>query len=272
MELFSEEEYEQLLISIRLVYGYDFTGYASLSLQRRINQFMSHHAIKQVPDLAKVLMASESLFAEFVQFLSVTVTEMFRDPDFYKSLREKIISRLTSYPTLKIWLAGCATGQEVYSVLILLKEEGLLDRCILFATDINQQSLHVAKQGIYPFPNIGNYHHNYTESGGKQDFSQYYTRHQESVLFKRSLIRNTVFSAHNLATDQSFNEFQLIICRNVIMYFKKELQDKVIRLFYESLCPFGFLALGTKESLLFSAMKSDFSEIDRPQKIYQKRT
>lgn len=271
MEIYSEDEYEQFLINIRTVYGYDFTGYASSSLQRRINQFMDSRKITHLPDLEKFLVTTEPAFEEFIQFLSITVTEMFRDPGFYKNLREKIMNRLSSYPTLKIWLAGCATGQEVYSILILLKEEGLLNRCILFATDINQRSLHIARQGIYPLGYMKDYHQNYCESGGKQEFSHYYTTQHESVLFNRSLIQNTVFSAHNLASDQSFNEFQLIICRNVIMYFKKELQDKVIRLFHESLCPFGYLALGNKESLLFSSMQQGFLEIDRSQKIYQKR-
>jgi len=195
---------------------------------------------------------------------------MFRDPSFYKSLREKVLKRLATYPVVKIWLAGCATGEEAYSVAILLKEEGLLERSIIYATDINQKSLQIAKQGVYSLEGMKTYTSNYLNAGGKNSFSEYYKAKYGSALFEKSLSQNILFSPHNLATDKSFNEFQLIICRNVLMYFNQHLQDKVVDLFYESLCPFGFLGLGDKESLLFSGQKEKFEEIDRKEKIYMR--
>jgi chemotaxis protein methyltransferase CheR len=213
---------------------------------------------------------NEDTFEEFIRELSVTVTEMFRDPTFYKSLREKIIKRLATYPVIKIWIAGCATGEEVYSMAILLKEEGLLQRSIIYATDINQRSLQIAKDGIYPLASMKDYTTNYIRSGGTRPFSEYYLANYGSAIMDKSLRQNIVFSQHNLSLDRSFNEFQLILCRNVLIYFNQNLQDTVINLFHESLCTFGFLSLGNKESLLFTSKKSDFEEIDRKEKIFMK--
>jgi chemotaxis protein methyltransferase CheR len=167
-------------------------------------------------------------------------------------------------------MAGCATGEEVYSLAILLKEEGLLDRTIIYATDINQKSLQIAKEGIYPVENMKAYTANYIHSGGMESFSEYYKSKYNSVMFDKSLKQNIVFSPHNLTTDKSFNEFQLVICRNVLIYFNQQLQNRVINLFYESLCPFGFLGLGNKESLLFTDKKDFFEEIDRKERIFRK--
>jgi chemotaxis protein methyltransferase CheR len=217
-----------------------------------------------------MLLKDESVFVEFVQDLSITVTEMFRDPPFYKSLREKVIKRLATYPVIKVWIAGCATGEEVYSVAILLKEEGLLDRSIIYATDINQKSLYIAKEGIYSLETMKTYSENYLKAGGRELFSTYYRAKYNSVLFEKSLKENVVFSPHNLAADKSFNEFQLIICRNVLMYFNRNLQNRVLALFHDSLCHFGFLGLGDKESLLFSEKKDCFEETDKKEKIYMK--
>jgi chemotaxis protein methyltransferase CheR len=265
-----EKVYTELFETIRLKYGYDFTEYALSSVSRRVSRFMELKSINAIPELHDLLLTNSEEFEEFVQYLSVTVTEMFRDPLFFQSLRENVIRQLDSYPMIRIWIAGCATGQEVYSVAIMLLEEGLLDRSIIYATDINQQSLDVARKGIYPLSNMKTYVHNYLESGGKQEFSQYYTAHHGGVVFDRKLIDNVVFSAHNLATDGSFNEFQLIICRNVLMYFNPKLQDKAVRLFYNSLCPFGYLGLGNKESMLFSSYRDFFQHIDRKEKIFRK--
>jgi chemotaxis protein methyltransferase CheR len=265
-----QNEYKELLEAIRFVYGYDFTEYAGPTVKRRIAHFMNTHNIQSVDALGKVLLKDEVFFEGFVQQMSVTVTEMFRDPSFYKRLRDIAQQQLSTYPILKIWLAGCATGQEAYSVAIVLKEEGLLERSIIYATDINQQSLHTAKQGIYPLDSMKTYTKNYLDAGGTVEFSRYYTAHHNSALFNKTLNQNIVFAAHNLATDKSFNEFQLIICRNVIMYFNQQLQDKVIALFHESLTTFGFLGLGDKESLLFAEKKDAFEEIDRKEKIYRK--
>lgn len=271
MELnIDKKEYKELLESIRFIYGYDFTDYAEPSVKRRIVHFMEGRKIASIDKLGKILLKDEDTFEEFVQELSITVTEMFRDPFFYKSLREKVLKRLATYPVIKTWIAGCATGEEVYSLAIILKEEGLLERSIIYATDINQRSLQIAKQGVYSVRSMKTYTKNYDESGGKESLSIYYKASHNAVLFDHSLRQNVVFAPHNLATDKSFNEFQLIICRNVLMYFNQHLQDSVVGLFYESLCPFGFLCLGDKESLLFSERKNCFEEIDRNAKIYMK--
>lgn len=265
-----DKEYGELLESIRFAYGYDFTEYAEASVKRRMAHFMNNRSIETVHRLGKMLLKDERMFEEFVQELSVTVTEMFRDPGFYKSIRENVVKRLATYPIIKVWIAGCATGEEVYSLAILLKEEGLLDRSIIYATDINQKSLQIAKEGIYPVDRMKQYTQNYLQADGKNEFSQYYMAKYNSVMFDKSLRQNVVFSLHNLVIDQSFNEFQLITCRNVLMYFNRDLQDKVFDLFHESLCDFGFLGLGDKESLLFSAKKNSFEEIDRKEKLYRK--
>jgi chemotaxis protein methyltransferase CheR len=265
-----DKEYKELLEAIRFVYGYDFTEYATASVKRRILHFMGEAGIKAVDQLGKVLLRDEHVFEEFVQHLSITVTEMFRDPSFYRRLREIVDRQLRTYPAIKVWIAGCATGQEVYSVAIVLQEAGLLDRSILYATDINQQSLQLAKQGIYALDNMKAYTKNYLLAGGKGEFSKYYHASHNAAIFDRTLKQNVVFSPHNLATDQSFNEFQMILCRNVIMYFNQGLQNKVVELFYQSLCPFGFLGLGDKESLLFADRRTAFEEVDRKEKIYRK--
>jgi chemotaxis protein methyltransferase CheR len=267
---FDPNEYRELLDSIRLTYGYDFTDYNEQSIKRRIVHFMDGRDITTLTKLGQILMKDQYFFEEFLQNLSVTVTEMFRDPAFYKSLRANIIKRLATYPVIKIWIAGCATGEEVYSMAILLKEEGLLHRSIIYATDINQRSLQIAMQGIYPIENMKVYTANYLQAGGEEPFSEYYSAKYNSALFNQTLTQNVVFSAHNLAADKSFNEFQLIMCRNVLMYFNDTLKNRVIDLFYESLCHFGFLGLGDKESLLFSLKKNCFTETDKKQKIYMK--
>ncbi|MEI6948728.1 protein-glutamate O-methyltransferase CheR [Paraflavisolibacter sp. H34] len=260
-----------LLYSLRTVYGYDFTGYSEASIRRRISRFMEVSRIGSFGELEERLRREEPFFESFVQELTVNVTEMFRDPPFYKSLREKLVKRLATYPFLKIWVAGCSTGEEVYSLAILLLEEGLLDRSVIYATDINRRSLQAAKDGIFSLEQMKGYTANYQKAGGRRTFSDYYIARYNSVLFDRSLRQNIVFSVHNLAVDGSFNEFQLISCRNVLIYFNQGLQNRVIRLFYDSLCPLGFLALGNKESLLFSDKKPQFSEVDRKEKIFMKK-
>jgi chemotaxis protein methyltransferase CheR len=265
-----DREYKELLESIRLVYGYDFTDYAESSVRRRMTHFMMSHEIKTIDQLAKKILKDDSAFEEFVQELSITVTEMFRDPSFYQCIRKEVMKRLATYPVIRIWIAGCATGEEIYSMAIQLQEEGLLERAIVYATDINQRSLQIAKEGLYSLSNMQTYTNNYLKAGGKNEFSEYYVANHDSVLFDKSLSRNVIFSPHNLATDGSFNEFQLIICRNVLMYFNQSLQNKVVNLFYDSLCHFGFLGLGDKESLLFADKRNLFAETSRKEKIYMK--
>ena len=267
---YSQEELKEFLDTIKFMYGYDFTDYAEASIKRRIVNFMNVYKIHTLQDLSKLLLKDEAMFETFIQELSVTVTEMFRDPTFYKSLRTNVLERLATYPVIKIWIAGCATGEEVYSVAILMKEAGLLDKSIIYATDINQRSIQIAKEGLYSVENMKSYTANYNHAGGAHSLSEYYISKYNSVLFDKSLKQNIVFSPHNLAADKSFNEFQLIICRNVLIYFNQQLQNKVINLFYESLCSFGFLALGNKESLLFTDKKNDFEDVDKKERIFMK--
>jgi chemotaxis protein methyltransferase CheR len=265
-------ELKHLLESIRFGYGYDFTDYAEASVKRRVAHFMANKKISSIEDLGKLLLKDENEFEQFVQDITVNVTEMFRDPSFYKALREKVTDRLATYPFIKIWVAGCSTGEEVYSVAIWLKEEGLLHRSVIYATDINQKSLQLAKEGVFPIDCMKNYTTNYIKAGGKKSFSDYYMAKYGSVLLDKNLRQNIVFSVHNLAVDKSFNEFQLILCRNVLIYFNQSLQNRAINLFYDSLCPFGFLALGSKESLLFTDRRKDFDEVDKKEKIFIKNT
>jgi chemotaxis protein methyltransferase CheR len=264
------KELKELLESIRFVYGYDFTDYAEASVKRRIDHFMNTRKITALDQLGKMILQDEKLFEEFIQEVSVTVTEMFRDPVFYNSMRQNVMKRLATYPFIKIWIAGCATGEEIYSIAIVLMEEGLLNRSVIYATDINQKSLQIAREGIYSVENMKKHTANYQKAGGTKSFSEYYKAKYNSVIFDKSLKQNIVFAPHNLATDKSFNEFQLVMCRNVLIYFNQQLQNRVINLFYESLCPFGFLGLGNKESLLFSEKKKCFDEVDRKEKIFIK--
>ena len=265
-----DEEVKELLESIRFTYGYDFTEYAAASVKRRIRHFMTTHRFPSIHALSRSLLKEDTVFEQFIQQLTVNVTEMFRDPAFFKSLQENVIRRLATYPFIKIWIAGASTGEEVYSIAILLREAGLLERSVIYATDINQKALQTAKEGIYHLKNMKTYTSNYIKAGGRHSFSDYYKAQYDGALIDRSLKKNIVFSVHNLAVDRSFNEFQLISCRNVMIYFNRQLQDKTVDLFYESLCPFGFLALGNKESLLFAGSRPKFEEVDRNEKIFMK--
>jgi len=270
LPLIDPDQYTFLLDSVQQKYGYDFREYAESSVKRRVAYFMETYAIRSVADLTRSILNDDRLFDAFLQTVSVTVTEMFRNPSFFHSLRTHIIPRLATYPVIKIWIAGCATGQEVYSTAIILEEEKLLDRAIIYATDINQHSLHVAETGLYQKRNLEKYNRNYHEAGGKHELAKYYTIIGDTVQFQNELKRNIVFFFHNLVADQSFNEFQLIICRNVLMYFNTDLQNKVVDLFCESLCPFGFLGLGDKESLLLNKKPLCLEETDKREKLYRK--
>lgn len=266
----SEEEMMQLLSLIRDTYGYDFTSYSRASLLRRFNRCMSEAGINSAFELKYYLVNNKSNFDGFLQQLTVNVTEMFRDPLFFKSLRG-ILKRLDSYPILKLWHAGCSTGEEVFSMAILLHEEGLLERTKIYATDLNPLNLEKAKSGMIPLSYIKDYTANYRLSGGINDFSDYYTARYNKAIINTELRKNIVFGQHNLVTDAGFNEFQLVCCRNVLIYFEKELQGKVIKLFHESLSPRGYLALGIKESLLFSGMKNEFEIVDNTHKIFRRK-
>jgi chemotaxis protein methyltransferase CheR len=266
----SSDEFRKFFESIHSDYGYDFTNYQESSLMRRSISFMDHQKIDSLDTLGSMIKDDEYILEKFIQYLSITVTEMFRDPSFYYALRKKIMHALTVYSTIKIWIAGCATGEEAYSIAILLKENDLLDRTIIYATDINQQSLKIAREAIYPVANMKLYTANYITSGGERSFSEYYTTKYNFSMFDKSLRHNIVFAPHNLAVDQTFGEFQCILCRNVLIYFNQQLQNRVINLFYQSLSNAGFLGLGSKETLLFTDKKEYFKEIDEKENLYMK--
>ena len=247
-----EQEVEALITKIHTYYGYDFSGYARASVYRRVKRFLAYKHLNSLEELEQELFTDSYFFEHFLQEITVNVTEMFRDPSFFLSLRQNVLPILSTYPFIKIWDAGCSTGEELFSLAILLEEEGLLNRTKIYATDINQKVLKLAKEGIFPASHMVGYTSAYYAAGGKQAFSDYYTSNYGSVKFDASLIRNVVFYPHNLATDSSFNEFHLILCRNVLIYFNRQLQERVLRLFDESLVSLGYLGLGKKESMALS--------------------
>jgi chemotaxis protein methyltransferase CheR len=266
----TQENFDPFLENILKKYGYDFSGYARSSFLRRMNRFMNMFNIANPENLVSLLLENEQMFSRFLEEVTVNVTEMFRDPLFYKSLREKVVPDLKTYPYVRIWDAGCSTGEETYSLAILLKEENLQSRSRIYATDINQKVLASASEGIFNVKDMAKNTQNYHMAGGKFDFSDYYHAKYNNVILDDNLKKNIVFSVHNLATDGSFNEFNLIVCRNVMIYFNKVLQEKVFKMFFESLSMFGYLALGTKESLSLSSYSQYFEVVDNTQKIYRK--
>lgn len=267
----SDIEISLLLEAIYQKYGYDFRQYSQAHIRRRIMGRMAMTGFEYISQMQAKVLNDELFASELLQDLSITVTEMFRDPDFYKSLREKVIPILKTYPFIKIWHAGCATGEEAYSMAILLQEEGLYDRTTIYATDFNQMALNRAKEGIFSNKMIKEYSVNYQLSGGKESFSSYYTSSYDNVIMNQSLKKNIVWANHNLVTDSVFAEANLILCRNVLIYFDKDLQNKVQRLFYNSLINGGILCLGSKESLHFTDFHEEFIELDKKQRIYKKR-
>ena len=268
--MIAAEETEALLASIAKRYGYDFTGYSRASLQRRIDSFFVKGRLTSFTQLQNRLLNEPGWFMHFVEEITVNVTEMFRDAGFYKTLREQILPVLATYPFIRIWHAGCSTGEEVYSMAILLKEAGLLHKSILYATDINQAVLEKAKSGIFPGSVMQQYSENYMKCGGAEDFSSYYTANYNSAKFDPSLAEKMIFSTHNLVADASFNEFQLIVCRNTLIYFDRELQGRVFELFDKSLDSLGYLALGSKESLRFSVIAAHYRQVANKEKIWRK--
>ncbi len=263
-------EVELLLEGIYQKYGFDFRAYAYSSLRRRLWKRIGESGLKTVSSLQERVLHDASMMEQLLLDLSINVTAMYRDPHFYTAFREKIIPMLRTYPFIRIWHAGCSTGEEVYSMAILLQEEGLYDRARIYATDINEVVLQRAKTGIFPLDRMKEYTDNYIKAGGKKAFSEYYTAKYDNALFHPSLTRNVVFSQHNLVTDRSFSEFNVILCRNVLIYFDKALQGHVQSLFYDSLAMFGVLVLGSKESLKFSEYESSYEQVGPPEKIYRK--
>jgi chemotaxis protein methyltransferase CheR len=263
-------EMNLLLQAVYMKYGYDFRNYSKAHLKRRIHQRLQMSGMETISELQNKVLWDKTFFRTFLQDLSINVTEMFRDPEFYLTFRKKVVSDLKTYAHIKVWHAGCSTGEEVYSLAILLKEEGLLGKTRIYATDINKGVLEIARQGIYSKKEMELYARNYSEAGGTGKLSDYYTSKYGSVLFDKSLSKNIVFADHNLVTDSVFAEVNLIFCRNVLIYFDKTLQNKVLHLFNNSLSKRGYLCLGTKESLKFTDLENSFASIDKKLKIYKK--
>ncbi|TZF84033.1 protein-glutamate O-methyltransferase CheR [Pedobacter sp. BS3] len=262
-------ELNELTELVYKIYGLDLTGYAKASLKRRVTRLMH---VKHLPlfDLRSVLINDPDFFDEFLAGITVNVTEMFRDPDFYKAFREKVLPYLASFQRIKIWNAGCSSGEELYSFAILLYEEQLYKRAFLYGTDINTRVIEQAKKGIYNLRSMKQYSENYQASGAIHSLSEYYIAKYDAACILQKLKKHTLFSVHNLVSDGVFNEFQVIVCRNVLIYFDIEQQQKIIDLFYNSLCMLGFLCLGSKESLRSDELKNRFRIIDRIENIYQK--
>ena len=265
-------EIELLLEGVFRHYGFDFRAYAYASIRRRLWKRVEGEELRTISQLQARILHDADAMERLLLDLSVNVTSMFRDPGFYREFRATVIPLLRTYPFIRIWHAGCSTGEEVFSMAILLEEEGLYDRARLYATDINDVVLQRAKQGIFPLERMQEYTENYIKAGGTRSFSEYYTAKYDGALFSPALTRNIVFSQHNLVTDRSFSEFHVIFCRNVLIYFDKTLQNRVHRLFYESLVMFGVLALGSKESLKFSQFEPCYEKLSSTEKLYKKVT
>src|SRR5437764_5930918 len=259
-------EIELLLKGIFRHYGFDFRAYAYASIRRRRWKRIEEEGLSSISALQERVLHEPEMMEKLLLDLSINVTEMFRDPSFYVTFREHVVPLLRTYPFIRIWHAGCSTGEEVYSMAILLREEGLYDRSRIYATDINEVVLQRAKEGIFPLERMQEYTDNYIRAGGKKSFSEYYTAKYDGALFQPSLTKNVVFSQHNLVTDRSFSEFNVILCRNVLIYFDKTLQARVLTLFYDSLALFGPLALGSKESLRFSPYEDCYEQINDREK------
>lgn len=259
-----------LLEALYRKYHYDFRGYALASLKRRLGQALGRFECRTLSQLQDRVLHEPALFPVLLDFLTVQVSDMFRDPGYFRALRERVVPLLRTYPSLKVWVAGCSTGEEVYSLAILLQEEGLLERSIIYATDINASALERAQAGIYDASRMGAFTESHRKSGARTSLSDYYTAAYGKAVFDKALKTNVVFADHSLSTDSAFSEVQLISCRNVLIYFDRELQDRVLGLFRESLCRKGFLGLGAKESLRFSAQAYAFSEFAPEERIFRK--
>lgn len=267
--IIKDHEIDILLEDIYRDYGYDFLQYSRASMKRRINRLMTNDRLASFAELRFVLKDNPAFLQHFVEEITVNLTEMFRDPLFFRQLREEILPQLGTYPLIRVWIAGCSTGEEAYSMSILLKEANLYHKSLIYATDINPRVLDIARNGAYPLSQIKSFSENYIESGGKQDFSKYYTANYEWAKFNADLKQKMILSTHNLVSDTSFNSFQLILCRNVLIYFNKDLQERVFKLFDASLENLGYLALGSKETIRFSGIQHNFTPVG-DQKIWKK--
>lgn len=266
----SDMEIDLLLEAVYRLSGFDFRQYNRSSIARRIYNRMKINSIPTISRVLEKVIHEEDFLKQLLNDFSINVTEMFRNPSFFKAFREEVIPKLRNYPEIRIWHAGCATGEEVFSMAILLEEEGLLDKSVIYATDMNENVLEKAKQGAFPIHRMQAYTKNYMLAGGVDAFSEYYETDYQYAYFRPSLLKNIIFAQHNLVTDKSFNEFHVIICRNVLIYFSPALQSQVHDLFYDSLSENGFLGLGDKETLRFEEVIAKYKEVVGKERIYQK--
>jgi chemotaxis protein methyltransferase CheR len=266
-----DAEVRLLVDQVYRLYGYDFRNYALASLKRRVRNFLRTEGLDSIAALHIRVLRDRACVERLLLGLTVNTTAMFRDPSFYVAFREQVVPILRTYPFIRVWHAGCSTGQEVYSMAILLQEAGIYHRCRIYATDANEQVLQTARNGIYPHSQMQEYTHLYLKAGGTRAFSEYYTASHDSVILRPMLRQHVVFGQHNLVTDGSFNEFNVIICRNVLIYFNQALQNQVHQLFYNSLCKFGILGLGKQETLRFTALESHYEPLVRAEKLYRRR-
>ncbi len=263
-------ELELLLEAIYRHYGYDFRGYARTSIRRRVAKLMRDEQLSTISGLQERVLHDASAWERFLQGISVSVSAMFRDPGFFLAFRRTAVPLLRTYPFIRIWQAGCSLGEEAYSLAILLEEEGLYDRSLIYATDINEATLRQAREAIFPADLMQKYTQNYLVSGGHRSFSEYYTARYDYAVMRPALRRNIVFSQHNLVSDGAFNEFNVIMCRNVMIYFNRELQERTHALFYSSLATFGILGLGAKESLRLLPQESLYEPLEIGEKLYRR--
>jgi chemotaxis protein methyltransferase CheR len=265
-------ELRLLLDAIYLKYHYDFRRYAAASLKRRLTKAPARFGCQTLSQLQDKVLHEPATLPTLLSYLTVPVSEMFRDPTYFRSLREKVVPLLRTYPSLKVWVAGCSTGEEVYALAILLREERLLERTLIYATDINPQSLQKAAAGVYAADRIAGFTENHRKAGGRASLSDYYTAAYGRAVFDKSLRQHIVFSDHSLATDSVFAEVQLVSCRNVLIYFNSDLQNRAVGLFRDALCRKGFLGIGMKESLSFSVHARSFEDVVYQDRIFQKRS
>jgi len=263
-------ELRLLMEAIYLKYSYDFRDYTGASQKRRVQYALAQMQLPSISALQERILREPAMFARLLQYLTIPVSEMFRDPAYFLAMRRQVVPHLHTYPSVTVWVAGCSTGEEVYSLAILLREEGLLARTRIYATDINPESLALARQGIFPLEAVRRYTANYQQSGGTRAFSDYYIAAYDAARFDPSLVADVIFADHSLATDSVFAQTQFISCRNVLIYFNRALQDRALGLFHESLSHRGFLGLGAKESIDFSGYASRFEPLARNERLYRK--
>ncbi len=264
-------EIQLLLEALYQRYHYDFRSYAQASIRRRLRQARAQLGCASFSALQERLLHDEAMLPHLLSYLTVQVSEMFRDPSYFQAIREKVLPHLRTYPSLKVWIAGCSAGEELYSLVILFREEGPEERTLFYATDISQDALDAASRGIYSLDRVRTFTENHRASGGRSSLSDYYTSAYGNAVFDKSLRERVVFSDHSLVTDAVFAEMNFISCRNVLIYFNRELQDRAIGLFRDSLARNGFLGLGSKENLRFSTHAGAFGDFVREEKIYQRR-